>query len=178
MANAPYYEEGLHFGQITRQGITKASTGNMQVVWGVKVLGVPEGEASFAPHNQQYERTIYWTITEKTMSFIVEKLQALEFSGSKFSQLDPNNPYHVSLVGQQVELWCKHEQGQNGVREKWDFSNGGPKPMEALTTAEARQLDALFGKSFSKGTTGKPATEKRPSQVDDPAQITDDDIPF
>lgn len=173
---APYYDEGLHVGEIVSQGLSKAKTGTLSCVIRVKILGIPDGP-EFQPHKQQYERSIYWYITEKTMPFIVEKLQLLEFAGTKFSQIDPSNPYHVSLVGKQVDLWCKHEVGQNGqTQEKWDISNGGPKPLEALDAKEMRQLDSLFGKALIKPAAATPARATAPRN-DDPG-ITDDDIPF
>lgn len=174
MANGPFYDVGLHTGVITRQSLTKASTGNMQAVIGVKILGIPQGEVSFEPHRAQYERTIYWTITEKTMPFIVEKLKTLDFKGTKFSQIDPSSPEHVSMIHQQVDLWCKHEERQDGsVGEKWDISNGGgQKEYTPLAAKELRQLDSLFGKALA-----EKSPPKKQTPNDDPG-ITDEDIPF
>ena len=179
-SNGPFYDEGLHVGEIVSHGLTKASTGNKQFVMRVKVLGIPEGD-TYLPHRYQYERTIYWTITEKTMPYVVEKLQNLQFEGTQFSQLDPSHPKHISMKGQQVDLWCKHEIGQDNVpREKWDISTGGTaKPLEPLNAKETRELDALFGKAL---TTGKPLAKVAVAAVkvppDEELGITDDDIPF
>lgn len=176
MASVPYYDIGLHVGEITSQALTKAATGNMQFILGVKVLGTPFGD-SYEPHSKQYIRTIYWTITEKTMPFIVEKLQALEFEGTKFSQLDPSSADHISLIRKQVDLWCKHEDTQDGgVKERWDISNGGAaKAVEPLTQRETRNLDAMFGKAL---TAGKPPAKAAAVQHTEDVGITDDDIPF
>jgi hypothetical protein len=187
MATGPYYDDGLHVGQITRQGLTKASTGNKQFVLGVKILGLPMDDGTYAPHKMQYERTIYMTITEKTMPFVVENLKALDFTGTQFSQLDPSHINFVSLVGKQVDLWCKHELGNdNIVREKWQISRGAEaKPLEVLSNRELRELDSLFGKALK---ASKPAASRATAQADgddgeppsDPTDpgITDDDIPF
>jgi hypothetical protein len=178
-SNGPFYEVGVHVAEIVSHSLTKASTGNKQLVMRVKILGIPDGD-SYAPHRYQYERTIFWTITEKTVPFIVEKLQTLGFQGTQFSQLDPAHPDHISMKGQQVDLWCKHEPGQDGeMRERWDISNSGlAREVAPLNAKETRELDALFGRALSGGKV-KPA--KPPVNEDEEYQevgITDDDIPF
>jgi hypothetical protein len=180
-SNGPFYEAGLHVAEILSHQLTKASTGNMQLVWRVKILGLPDGD-SYAPHRYQYERSMYWTITEKTVPFILEKLETLGFAGKQFSQLDPSHPNHISLKGQQVDLWCKHEEGQDGgIRERWDISNSGLKrEVTSLNAKETRELDALFGKALSGGKakvkTAKPAVDD--SEDFQGVGITDEDIPF
>lgn len=150
-AKAPFYDVGLYVGEIISQDISTTTKGNKQLVWRVKILGIPQGD-SYAPNKQQYERTIYWVVTPDTKDFIAEKLAKLGFEGAP-SQWHPDHPSHISLVGNQVDLWCKHEQrlDGNGWTEKWDVSNGsgGSRVSEPLSGAEARKLDMMFGKAAS-----------------------------
>jgi hypothetical protein len=172
----PYYEEGLHVGEITQHGIGRTKTDKPQIVWRVKVLGYPEGENSFKPHRGQYERTIYMVITEKTVPFLTETLQSIGFEGEKVSQLNPDHPQHVDMRGVQVNLWCKHEEDLSGEpRERWQFSKGATAlELPQLSSKETRELDSLFGRNKN---AAKPATSA-PAQNIHNQEIEDDDIPF
>jgi hypothetical protein len=189
MANAPFYGVGLHQGQIVGQGFTKAkSTGNLQLMLQVKILGVPEGN-SYIPHQQQYTRTIYYALTDKTAPFVIEALKTLGYEGETISQLDPGHKSHVSLVGRQCDLWCSYEANQDntGERERWSISKGAQE-IEPMDGKALRQLDSLFGKAFSGGAKVKAAqpavTEAQHEQpkdgryFDNSPEITDEDIPF
>lgn len=203
-AKAPFYDVGLHVGEILSQDISSTTTGNKQLVMRVKVLGIPQGD-SYVPHKQQYERTIYWVVTPNTVEFIKEKLARLDFTGNA-SQWSPSHPNHIDLTGNQVDLWCKHEmrQDQNGWTERWDLSNGGgnARVSEPLTGADARKLDMMFGKAAatqpraaqtSRTSTASLAQKHAKPQEQKPVDfengekadfyptdegITDDDIPF
>lgn len=184
----PYYEPGAYIGEIVQQGLTKASTGNTQFVLRFKVVGKPD------PHDAEnlipcaeYERTIYMTITDKTAEFVVNNLHALGYRAESFGPLDPSHPNHQSFSGQQIEVYCQHEQGQSGdMREKWGISRKPAaieiKPLEAK---EVRQLDMLFGKALKAGAPAAtrqqqryvPTTEQT-AVLSDGTEITDDDIPF
>jgi hypothetical protein len=177
MANA-YYDVGVHVGLVTGQGLTQASTGTAQFVLRVKVLGVPDATlATFEPHDRQYERSIYLPLTEKTMSWVVPILKRLGFTGTSVAQLDLTHPDAHSFVGNQVELWCGHQDDPNGgVKERWNISSPtvGQLELKALGAKQVRQLDALFGKALGAKAKATPS----PSRVDDITTITDDDIPF
>jgi len=175
MANKPFYEEGLHVGEIRQHGIGKAKTGTTQIVWRVKILGLPDGEVSYAPHRQQYERTIYMAATEKTAAFVGETLEAIGYDGERVSQLDPTHPNHVSMIGKQVNLWCKHEDDQEGnPRERWQFSRGASTlELPQLSAKEVRELDSLFGRNKKAA-----AIESAPVQNIHNQEIDDSDIPF
>lgn len=155
------YDEGLYQGKVVRHGLSKASTGTPQFYLTVKVMASPG-----------YERTIYRPITDKTMPFLVEMLDQLEFKGSALSQLNPSHSHHVSLVGRTIELWCKHEADQNGVkRERWNLSQQRSTThtdIQPITAADAKALDSLF----------KQAKALKGRQIDDGTYITDKDIPF
>jgi len=173
----PYYDMGVHVGEFTQQALSKAKTGNFQIVFKVKILGEPDGEESYTPHKNQYERTIYMTLTAGTAAFVTEALERIGFTGTSFSTLDPFHPNYQSFKGQQVNLWCKHETGQDGVlREKWSISNNASsKPIEAtaLSAKELRQLDALFGAALK----GKTAAKAAPKPNIHGVTATDSDLP-
>jgi hypothetical protein len=180
MANKPYYDIGVHMGEVISQGLTKASTGTAQFILRVKILGVPDG-TNYVAHSVQYERSIYMALTEKTMQYVVPKLQQLGFTGQSISQLDPSHPHHQSFVGNQVDLWCAHENDdKGGVREKWNIS----RPQSAmeitpLDSKQVRELDSLFGRALRQaGTPVLAGGATKINHENEPLGITDDDIPF
>lgn len=179
MSNGPFYDIGLHVGQVTSQALTKASTGTPQFVLRVKVMGFPDGEVSYAPHKQQYERSIYMAITEGTAGFVIDTLECMGYNEGTFGPLDPASSAHHSFVGQQINLWCKHEQNQKGQwQEKWSVSR--PRPQQEFTPIDKkdiRQLDSLFGKALKqRGPSSKPPMGAG-KKLDDGTFITDADIP-
>lgn len=176
-SNGPFYQSGVYVAEITAQALSKASTGTTQFVLRFKVLGTPSEDGSFFPDAHKYERTIYMAITEKTIPYVTETLEALGYGAGGFGPLDPSHSNHESFVGNQIDVYCKHEPDKNGdLRERWQVSrpNAGIKviPLEAK---EVRELDALFGKSLK----GKTKSSPQPAvAVMDSMVITDDDIPF
>lgn len=177
----PYYDEGLYIGEVVQQAIGKAKTGTAQLLLKFKVLGTPLDDGSYEPSTQQYDRTVFVALTAKTVDFVVPKLEQLGFEGDSILQLDPSHPNHFSIVGNQANLWCKHETDQRGdLRERWDISSGGSQLQATpLEGKEARQLDALFGKAL-KGNKNKKNVEpaSRPDNLERSTEIGDDDIPF
>src|SRR5258708_17571397 len=117
-----FYEEGLHIGDLVQQAIGESGTGRPQIVLRVKILGTAIDDQSFTPHRQQFERTIYMTVTDKTIPFIIENLRVAGFDGDKISTLEPGVKNHVSLIGNRINLWCKHEEDKQGdLRERWQI---------------------------------------------------------
>lgn len=182
----PFYEPGAFIGEVVQQGLTKASTGNTQFVLRFKVVGKPDpNDPDTLIQCAEYERTIYMTITDKTATFVVDNLHMLGYRAESFGPLDPSHANHQSFVGQQIEVYCQHEQGQSGdMREKWQLSRKPQaieiKPLEAK---EVRQLDMLFGKALKAGTPSTPKQTQAKSLsytavLSDGTEITDDDIPF
>lgn len=181
--NGPFYEPGVFVANIVQQGLTKASTGNTQFILRFKIVGKPDpADSNALIPAAEYERTIYMTITEKTAERVVENLHHLGYRAESFGPLDPSHPSHQSFVGQQIEVYCKHEPDQSGnMREKWQL-NRLPTAIEIkpLEAREVRQLDMLFGKALKGG--AAPVTRQTYNQpsvsVIDNTEITDDDIPF
>jgi hypothetical protein len=180
--NAPFYDVGLYQGRVLQQGIGKSGTGTPQFVLKIKVLGPVEGDGTFTPSRQQYERTIYMSLTEKTLPFTVETLGILGFTGDKISQLDPSNPNHQSFVGKDFDFWCSHEDRYEGEgqRERWQVSKGSQAlELKPLNTKGARQLDSLFGKALAANKSKvKAVAPKDEDQNIHGVEIDDADIPF
>jgi len=191
----PYYDEGSYVGEIIQQAITETKTSKPQLLLRVKVLGIPEDDGTFTPIERQYERSIYMVLTPNTIAFQVENLRTAGFEGDKVSELDPASPNHQSLVGNQINLWCKHEPAfsGDGEQERWQVSKGrqvieNKKPLDAKGL---RSLDSLFSKALkatpapAKGKSRvKPEDENQDAEIpnrvmtDDGTEITDEDIPF
>lgn len=180
---AIHYAKGRYVGKILNQAIGKASTGNPQFVIQIKVLGTPDptDPCSYVPDAHQYERTIYRTLTEKTMPYFIEDLKTLNVSIQSFKQLDPNTPGFVDLRGMDADFFCNHESGQDGTpREKWGVAmQAGEFKVEALEPAKMRELDNLFGKQLKdafKASPKKSAPQATEEMVT--TGVTDDDVPF
>lgn len=184
MANAPHYPKGRYVGKILNQALGKAGTGNPQLVIQIKVLGKPDplDPGSYIPDPHQYERTVYRTITEKTVPYIIEDLKALGVSIQSWKQLDPSTPGFVDLRGNDADFFCNHEASQDGgVREKWGIAmHASEFKVETLEPAKMRELDNLFGKqlkeAFKPG--AAPKTQAQPAIATMEEGVSDDDIPF
>lgn len=182
--NGPFYSQGVYRGTIVDHGLTKASTGTVQVAIKFKVLEClqPEGDVS-----AQYERTAFLPVTEKTMEYLVPKLQSLGYERDSIKYLNLNEPQHVDLRGQYGEFYCKHESNQDGnMREKWDVSHGGtskPLDLKPPDAREIRNLDMLFGKARKAAGTTKPQSAPAATRIGDapeppPWVAGDDDVAF
>jgi len=137
------------------------------------------------PVEQQWERTAYNTITEGTMPYLIKKLAALGYTHGSLKYLDPAQPGFQSFKGETHLMFCQHESGQDGVREKWEiaFSGGSSEPLElkAVDANKMRQLDVLFGAASKSSRPAAAARRTRPRFV--PAQqrnvaVDDGDVPF
>lgn len=179
MANSgPYYNPGNYVGEVIEQALTKAKTGTPQFVLKVKILGHPGDGEHYQPIPDQFERTIWMALTEKTVPFVSDALAQLGYKHGSMGPLDPSHPSHQSFTGQQVELYCSWGNDQNGnSRENWRISTrmGGMK-ITPLESKEVRELDALFGKAIKPAANGEAVARTKPTY--DETVITDEDIPF
>lgn len=184
-----YYQQGAYKCEIVDQGLSQSSNGNPQIWLKIRAL---ESIDDPALQIQQHERMVYWTITEKTIEFVLEKLDALGFDGESFRQIDLNNQHPQSFIGNVEEFYCQLETYDGKEREKWDLSRGA-SAVKPLDETEARKLDALFGRKLKdkfksssgpsraapNGTTSQ-KTEGVPREqtLAAHANSADDDIPF
>lgn len=177
--SGPHYEPGRYVGVVTDQGLTKASTGTIQLVLKIRIT---EGTQP-ARDVEQYERTLFLAITDKTLPYLVPKLQALGYNRDSFAYLDKTNPQHQDLAGTKAEFFCKHEPGKDGdLRERWDVCSPSALDLKPPDVADVRKLDALFGKQLKalKAAAPKPAVTPKLAASEPPAVNwgADDDAPF
>jgi hypothetical protein len=156
MADGPYYPEGAYVGEIIKQGFGETSKGNAQFFITCKVIGYPDKQnpnnfLAFPQNVKQYERTVFRVINENTIDFAIEDLQQLGFEGTSFRELDPASPSHQSFVGNQVDLYCKHETYEGKLNERWQLSRpmSGGLEVKPLAADSLRKLDAMFGKALT-----------------------------
>src|SRR5688572_29622211 len=118
------YEPGRYWAKITRQAMGQASTGNPQFVLSFLVVGKvdptkPDGELIACP---QYERSIFRTITEKTVDYLIEDLKTLEYDKPSFKFLDPETEGYQDFTGKELEVFCRHETYNGKQQEKWGIA--------------------------------------------------------
>lgn len=167
MSRGPHYEKAAYVGRITAQAMGETGTGKPQFVLRFLVLGRvnpldPQGELLAC---EQYERTMYRVITDKTIEYLTEDLEKLGFQGESFKDLDPASPTCHSFVGSEHEFYCNHEANQEGgLREKWGLARGASAlEVKALEPKAVRQLDTLFGKNLK--AIKKAAAKPTPAQA-------------
>src|ERR1700761_5730230 len=192
MPRKPFYDQGPYIGHVLSQALTEAKTGTAQFLLRVKIIGEPDGEGGVTEFagNQQYERSIYLPLTEKTLEpgkgWVLDALSALNFEGDSLAELDPSHPRCHSFVGQDIPLYCSHRDSQDGgTQENWSVSRQREVITAAVDPKKIKKLDALFGKA--KRASGASAVKAQPirsagSQSDNndyaDQEITDEDIPF
>ncbi len=180
--SAPFYAVGRYACKVTDQALGETSTGKPQFVLRFQVLGLvdPKDPSRYIAGAQQYERTHYRAITDKTIQYFIEDLKLLGFKGESFKALDPNNDGFHDFRDLDIDMWCSHENDQEGKpREKWGVARQGStfevKPLEAK---KVRDLDNLFGKQLKSAKAAEPV-RTAPANAASPAmEITDDDVPF
>lgn len=171
---ATVYEHGsVYWGRVTKQQMGKAeSSGNPQFVLSFIIMGKvnpldPKGDLLSCPSQ---ERTIYRVITDKTIDYALEDLQALcDARGitpypTSFRQVDPNRPeFNCDFVGTEIGFYCKHDTYQGKTKEKWQVSrgSGGASAGDPMDDKEMRQLDALFAKKMGGGKAPAKAPPRR-----------------
>lgn len=176
-SKGPYYAEGRYRCEVTDQGIGAAKTGTIQIVFKFRVL---EGTQPVCEVENQYERTLYLAVTEKTLEYVVPKLRSMGYDRYGISFIDLNNPRHHDFRGKEFEAYCKHENDLQGEpREKWDVaSNGGSKPLDlkAPDSKALRNMDMLFARAAKNMGQSAPASAG-PQAV--PKQASEDsEVPF
>lgn len=185
MANGPFYGDKMRYrGTITDQAMAKSSKGNPQIIFAFKVeQEMVNGEWEWL--DQQYTRRLYLTITDNTAERVADDLMSMGAQASRFSQLDPADKDHVSLVGTQQEFYCQHKPDQEGnMREQWSLSRmiegGKIEVQQELDIKAKREMDARFGQFLKRN--AKPQQKRTPPAapppVDDVPFPTDDDVTF
>lgn len=163
MARGPYYEPGRYWGKIVNQQLGKSSNDNPQIAITFTVIGKinpadPEGE--LLPCGQNHDRTLFRSITPKTVEWACQDLKRLGFTGESFADLDLNSSASCDLRGNEAAFSCVHEEYDGTLREKWQVASDG-MTVKPLESAEVRKLDAMFGKYLKKSN----GTPKQPTKA-------------
>lgn len=182
-----YKDGGRYWAKATRQVMSESSKGNPTFVLSFLIVGEinpvdPKGELISCP---SYERSSFMTLTDKTIDFTIENLVAIGFDKPSFKFLDPNVNGFFNFTDLEFEVYCKHQEYQGKVSEKFQIASG-PKEMnlKPLESSKMRSLDDLFGKQLKQATKGmKPKPEAVAAAVSQTVEeangeIEDGEIPF
>lgn len=189
-----YYAPGEYIGEVVDQGINQAKTGTYQFFVRFAVVAkvdpsLPEGANAIGVDNN-YERTLFRAISEKTSERLAHDLRQLGFNGDQWSDLDPRAADAWNLIGSDVRVICRHEVYNGENRERWDFALGGnAQEIQKIEGKQARELDTLFGKALKAAPKVKSAEAPKPAPAAaatttaEPTTTTtaapaDDDLPF
>jgi hypothetical protein len=186
MPSSAYYKKGRYACKVVSQALGENKKGNPQFVLRFLVLGEvdPTEPTNYIPAGQQYERTHYRVITEKTIDYFIDDLKLLGFEGASFKDLDPSSPTFHDMTGLDIDMWCDVEEWDGGTQEKWGVAQVGGFKIEPLDAKKVRDLDNLFGKQLKTLKSDKPKPVAAPAASTSSATavvdqgITDDDIPF
>jgi hypothetical protein len=175
-----FYKPGGYVCRITRQYLAKSvNKGTDAFVLEFRVLkSVDDPRSEVISQTRIAE---FW-LTYKTVVRVRSDLQLLGWTGSGFSELDPDSPDHVSLVGWEVTMYCRHREDQEGhPREEW--SPRGSSLQPSIDKRQIKEFDAYLARldaqekqkpDLRKSSNRRdmvPAAEEQPG-------ITDDDVPF
>ena len=180
-----------YFAKITSQALTRNKKGNPEVQLTVLPLGQYDMDGNYEPRSFQWERTVFLSLTDKTIGtahepgWVLETLRFLGFKGDSFSKLDPAVEGSHSFVDKEVDVLCKTTKWDRKTIEKWSFLRAGGKRTEAKPVAakEVRALEpvgqVLKATAKAAPPTAKPKAERQPGEDDglDP-QEDPNDIPF
>jgi hypothetical protein len=175
-----YYAPGIYKCRIVAQRFDRTSNGNPR--FNLEIVPMVDGQ------DGPYTRSIRWTITDKTVKYVNQKLERLGFRGSSYRELDESNgaSFH-NFAGLEISAQCQHN--DKGY-EDWDLPKEGGSDSPKLPPNERRdvgnQLDALFGKTLRKtnpqaSPAKSPPVAPKPTAAIDPAVVEaagDDEIPF
>lgn len=164
-------DAGEYEATVTGQSLSYTKNNNPQV----EVICTLKGFIN--DDGNQVTRTVYMPLTEKTVKNVADELERVfGYVPEKWSHLSPDNSPFVKLSGD-VVLYCKHEEYQGNVKERWSFSDPSRGRRPAPEPDQLRSLDAMFGSALS----GKKKPPKAASVAPAPpraAANNDADIPF
>lgn len=176
---AAYYEPGRYYVQVVNQGFGQSKEKKTTYFY----LTIKPVERIVSPDDreicvQQFERTIFNYITEKTVDRLVEQLRELGWDGTNWGELDPSSPDAHSFVGQEILAQCDQEIYEGNYKEKWQLPGRGGLDHEAEPDT-TRKLNAMFGKALKGSRPSKPAPPtKRETVPPEDRQGDEREIPF
>lgn len=189
------FEAGNYVAEILDHSITKATTGNLQLVVSIRPIGkvnadTPDGDLDECPQGKT--RTMYLTITEKTKERRMAELRAIGFEGKSPVVLDRtvSGSAFVSLAGKHAPVTCAANVWAGKENERWEFNIPGVGAVQAtpIDNEAARYLAMMFGDTPTTEPT-KPANANANANKNKPKAATgapakgagfsdDSEIPF
>lgn len=172
--SSAYYAKGRYICEVTNQALGEAGTGTPQIVIRFRVLRFENGDDV----NEQYERSAYLYLTEKTVDRTVAVLKSLGFSKDGFRYIDKSQPGYQDLSGQEFTGFCNHEANDKGdTKEKWGIAidSDGTFEVKPLESKKLREIDMLFGKALKGNAPKGPVPVVTQAQA---GEVDLGDVPF
>lgn len=178
-----HFPQGRYICTVINQALSEAGTGTPQIVIRFRVLEHENGDQV----SNQYERTAYLFITDKTAERTVAILKKLGYTRDSFRFLDKAQPNYHDLSNVEFVGFCTYEKDLSGQeRERWGI-DAGESEFEAkpLESKKLREIDNLFGKALKAG--AKPAAPPPPrtaanhkpeDNIPPSAPVDFEDVPF
>src|ERR1041384_6879313 len=126
----PSFDPGRYLVRVTRVELGESpNKGTPQVV----ISFVPQWRID--PNDPEerfscpeYERSIYRSITAKTLPWVGKDLATIGYHHSTFAYLSPDHPQYSDFAGVEFEAECEHEIYNNKPRERWQINHGAVRP--------------------------------------------------
>lgn len=149
------YKPGTYQAEIRDQGFTEANTGTPGFFLQLQICGQIDKDGNLL-ECPRYERPLtYWLKNEINVNILKGALKVLDVEISDLSQLDPENPKSISLVGRKIEVACTIESVNGREMERWNI----PRSKKKLTSDAVRALDDQFGHLFRDGNAANAETD-------------------
>lgn len=145
------FDPGRYACRSNRVELGEAKTGTAQIVIAFTPLGRidpadPEGQLISCP---DWERTIFRSITDKTIDWVLKDLAVLHYTHETFDYLSTDHPQYDPLRGIDFQATCEHQMYEGKQQERWQIAHaGGSVVVKLLDPKDIRKLNALFGKQL------------------------------
>lgn len=165
-------EVGEYEATVTGQAMTTTKNGHPQIeiVCSLKDFLDDNGNP--------LTRTVYMVLTDKTVKYVADDLERVfGYVPEKWSHLSPDSPSFVKLLGD-VMLYCKHDEYDGKLKEKWSFSDPTRGMRPAPAPEQLMTLDAMFGAALAGKKKAPKAAAAPKAEPATTAPKGNDDIPF
>jgi hypothetical protein len=138
---------GTYRCRVTCQAFTKAKTGTDQFELQFEPLGQYDPQTGELVACADDMRTIYKSISEKTVAGFFEDLRQLfGYEHGTFTRLMSEVEGHYNLIGMEFDAKLSYEVWQGKERERWNWdARRSGTPNQRITQEDAKRLDMLFG---------------------------------
>jgi hypothetical protein len=144
----------------------------------------PEGSAYAC---DQYERSIFRAITDKTIDWLKSDIAFLLEQGKiddtfdRMDRLDSGTPGCLPLAGIICQAYCNHKTFEGNTKEEWGlgYERGRKLEIKLLESADVRKLDSMFGKQLrgSRAPKSAPTVQPAPApEIGPQSSYTDADV--